>query len=92
MPKRKEVIVRVEMTPAQNELMKKLIVDNVSVLASNDQKQQQKGISQVLIYLRQAANHPQLLGSAYCTDNFSRTNLLKKIAIKPCETSKELLE
>jgi hypothetical protein len=38
MPKRKEVIVRVEMTPAQNELMKKLIVDNVSVLASNDQK------------------------------------------------------
>lgn len=57
MPKRKEVIVRIEMTPTQSMLMRKLISNNLSLLTT-ETKTLNKGMSQMLTYLRQAANHP----------------------------------
>jgi len=94
MPKRKEVIVRVEMTHRQKQICKRLISDNLQELKEVEMKKN-KSLGQVnnlLVYLRQIADHPLLLSGSYCTDNFRSQKLFKQLQLEHSKSLEEMIE
>jgi SNF2 family DNA or RNA helicase len=81
-PKKKEIILRVEMSKKQKVLSKCLIEKNFEELVELEKKKSNsklsiKGANNILMALRLVANHPLLLSHLYSSDNFKALNFGK---------------
>ena len=82
-PKKKEVIIRIEMTRRQKQLSKLIIKKNYDELQKfeknkNTVKVSVKSAGNILMLLRMIANHPLLLSNLYATDRYRQMNFSKK--------------
>ena len=83
LPLRKEVIVRIELTQAQKDLSKKILLRNMETLVDFEKGKygSTTQISNIYVYMRLIADHPLLLGAEYCTDNFRSKKLCAELNV-----------
>ena len=69
-------------------------MDNLNELKEAETKKNRSmnQVNNLLIYMRQIANHHMLLSADYCTDNFRSKTLFKQLALTPCNNLNELVK
>eukprot|EP00347_Sterkiella_histriomuscorum_P014308 403361369 len=82
-PKKKEVIIRVEMTPRQKYISKCILQKNMEQLSQFEKskssaKVSMKSVMNILTLLRMVANHPLHLTEQYATEHYRQTQLYDK--------------
>jgi SNF2 family DNA or RNA helicase len=100
-PKKKEVILRVEMTQKQKLVAKSIIEQNFEALSQFEKKNNSgvkislKFADNILMLLRMTANHPLHLTELYGTEIFRQKNnnqYTEQVEIKELNSAKEFIK